>query len=589
MQQNRRVYLKFALPLCLFFAFLGYFPQLALMITKGADYQGGAAFFDIDEATYASYIQALIDGKPRKNNPYTGLETEPESLFSVQFTAAYSIALPARLLGISAETAFIALTFFAAFLTCLAVFHLLLRITNDPAIAAFGTLFVLVFGTLLAGQGITREIFRFGYATTFTPYLRRYVPALAIPVMYLIFSLVTSAANRKSEKSLIFNAAAVVVAFNFLLYSYFYLWSAVFAWIMIFAVSLFLFRREAISGTNIRYFAAVITGCIVSLIPYFLLVANIQTYVGVIALERTHKPIILHQTVIAGIFNLCLIVAAVYFNRLDIRSTVFPVIIAFALLPLAVFNQQVITGHSMQPFHYAYYVVNYTILVSFVLVVREVFGRQLESKSLRKWGAVFAVFVAAWGVAETAGATYRRHNQNILANDGRGVLKRLKVSSENTKPGIISDANLADILPLFIDRQSVWAFHFNAFSDVSPEQYRRRYFEQIYFMNTTPEVFDAGLRRCPRSAYCSDIFTWRLDRTKLINSHLPTSDEIESVLEAYRRFYNDFDAPDTPKPDLGFLIIRKSETYRLANIDKWYNRSEADQFGDFVLYHLSLR
>ena len=38
-------------------------------------------------------------------------QPQPESLFSIQFVPAYLIAVPARLLGISSSTAFIALGF----------------------------------------------------------------------------------------------------------------------------------------------------------------------------------------------------------------------------------------------------------------------------------------------------------------------------------------------------------------------------------------------------------------------------------------------------------------------------------------------
>ena len=43
---------------------------------------------------------------------------------------------------------------------------------------------------------------------------------------------------------------------------------------------------------------------------------------------------------------------------------------SFALMPLAVFNQQVITGRSLQPFHYESFIANYVTLVgAFVTIV----------------------------------------------------------------------------------------------------------------------------------------------------------------------------------------------------------------------------
>jgi hypothetical protein len=69
---------------------LAIYPQWNLRELRGDDYNGSFATYDLDEMAYASYLQALIDGRVRKNDPYTGRDDEPgspqpESLFSIQF------------------------------------------------------------------------------------------------------------------------------------------------------------------------------------------------------------------------------------------------------------------------------------------------------------------------------------------------------------------------------------------------------------------------------------------------------------------------------------------------------------------------
>ncbi len=54
------------------------YPQLKMWYLRGADWQGAYAYNDIDEVAYASYLRALIDGRPRKNDPYTGRDDSPE-------------------------------------------------------------------------------------------------------------------------------------------------------------------------------------------------------------------------------------------------------------------------------------------------------------------------------------------------------------------------------------------------------------------------------------------------------------------------------------------------------------------------------
>src|SRR5690606_28499722 len=123
--------------------FLGIFclyPQMKMVYLRGGDWNGHYAYNDIDEVAYASYVRALIDGRPRKNDPYTGRDEspetpQPESLFSIQFAAPYTIAIPARILGIGAPWAMTLAGAFAGFAAAFAVFWLMRKLTGDDRFA----------------------------------------------------------------------------------------------------------------------------------------------------------------------------------------------------------------------------------------------------------------------------------------------------------------------------------------------------------------------------------------------------------------------------------------------------------------------
>jgi hypothetical protein len=107
-------------------AILAVYPQINLRVLRGDDFQGAFASCDLDEMAYASYLQALIDGRPRRNDPYTGRDDEatapqPESLFSIQFLPAYLAAVPARFLGLSAPSMMPLISVFSAFFTAAAL------------------------------------------------------------------------------------------------------------------------------------------------------------------------------------------------------------------------------------------------------------------------------------------------------------------------------------------------------------------------------------------------------------------------------------------------------------------------------------
>src|SRR4051794_31135871 len=191
----------------IFLAIFSLYPQGKLIYNRGwSEWNGTYAYNDIDEVAYASYIKALIDGRPRKNDPYTGRDDsaetpQAESLFSIQFAGPYTIALPARLLGIPATWAMTISGAVAAFLTALAIFWLIGMITGDSLYAMADALIVLCLGALFAGEGAIGEILDSGFAYPYFPGFRRYIPAMAFPAFFLLVGLVWKAgAHERHEK-----------------------------------------------------------------------------------------------------------------------------------------------------------------------------------------------------------------------------------------------------------------------------------------------------------------------------------------------------------------------------------------------------
>src|SRR2546427_8226270 len=96
---------------------LALYPQINLWLGRGGNWHGSYVLIQGDEDAYSAYINALIDGRPRRNDPHTGRDDAPgkpqsESLFSIQFLPAYAIAIPARLFHVSTSTAFVVLIAF---------------------------------------------------------------------------------------------------------------------------------------------------------------------------------------------------------------------------------------------------------------------------------------------------------------------------------------------------------------------------------------------------------------------------------------------------------------------------------------------
>ena len=143
--------LKLALVTAFLMAIITSIPQIHLGYVRGSEWNGSCAYSDWDELAYVAYTNALIDGRPRRNDPYSGKDSgEFESLFSIQFLPAYAVAIPAKLLHLPGDIAFILLLPIATIATVLAIWWLLFELTGNSLLAAAGAICVVSFGTAAA-------------------------------------------------------------------------------------------------------------------------------------------------------------------------------------------------------------------------------------------------------------------------------------------------------------------------------------------------------------------------------------------------------------------------------------------------------
>src|SRR6266536_3778256 len=80
---------------------LSLLPQIHLWIVRGRDWNGAYVSSQGDEPLYSGYVNALIEGRTRKNDPFGGKDSSasaplPESAFSIQLVPAYVVSSLAR-------------------------------------------------------------------------------------------------------------------------------------------------------------------------------------------------------------------------------------------------------------------------------------------------------------------------------------------------------------------------------------------------------------------------------------------------------------------------------------------------------------
>jgi hypothetical protein len=458
-------------------AILAVYPQYNLQKLRGGDYAGAFASCDLDEMAYASYLQALIDGRSRRNDPYTGRDAtadnpQPESLFSIQFFPAYLIAVPARILGLSASQAMPVVSFISAFLTALALFWLIVSITEDSFAAFVGTLVVIFGSALVVGIGAINGFYENGVAYPFFPFLRRYIPSLAFPFLFAFFACLWSGLQTKTKEGRMIYSALASLCFAALVFSYFYVWTAAGAVLSGLMLLVLIFRTES-RRKDFLFLAITGAFCLLSFIPYALLLSNRnETMDKAQLLVFTRQPDLLRIVEVIGYVVLTVTAFALWrkFTSLEERKAYF--IGAFALAPLLVFNQQILTARSLQPFHYEFYVINYVVLLALVLIVWVFWQKFIQSRKLvsAMLLSIFSLTAIIWGYIEAKETTVFWDAVNIRRDEAMPVNLYLRelVGSDIEAAKRQTTLNLetlqADSQPTVAPQAVLWARHQHFFA-----------------------------------------------------------------------------------------------------------------------------
>lgn len=564
------------------------------MLLGSGSWKGSYFVSNYDEPAYSAYVSALINGEPRKNDPFLGLadssETpQPETLYSIQFIPPYAIAIPARILGLSATTSFIILMPLMAFISFFAIRRLIMEATGDEIAGAVGPLIVLFFGTAVAFQGELRFLIEGRVLTDFLPFLRRYQPGLSFP-LFFIFCLfaVRSVRSDDRTRNLIYAAAAGGV-FAVLVFSYFYLWTAAAAWFGLYLLLGALLDRERLMA-SIRTAAVVSAIGIAALIPYFYLLGQRSPNLdSVQLLAFTRMPILDSPSMI---FGLIVAGASILLLKRAGNSRKLLFVLSLALTPVVLFNQQLITGRSLQPVHYELFIANYLVLTAAVVLVFGFLSARDSadgSSWLKKAAAYAGIAAFAWGIFEAYGSTSRNMTPAAIRDASYPVLQA--ASQDNVERPVVLATNFvtADIIPSIGDLRPLWNPHSSSAGGIDVEQNKRLFRQFLYLSGFSPQELEAALREGSFEVTAAVFGSERALPALSGGAAAILDTEIRSAVADYAKFVNEMDDVEALKPVLTHVIVPAKAEPDLRNLDRWYTRDAGRDLGLFRLYRVSPR
>jgi hypothetical protein len=594
---------------CLAMVLLSLIPQLHLWLVRGQDWNGAYVSLQGDEPFYSAYINTLIDGRARRNDPYAGKDNSalsplPESTFSIQFIPAYFISFLARASGASASTALIVLLGAAGFFASLSIFWLLNNVLDDSRLAAAGTLFVLCLGALAGGHGLLGLLLKTDLSIPGLPFLRRYQPAAGFPLFFVFNALVWRALTGRSRRSLFVFAVLAGLTLAVLVFSYLYLWTAAAAWLTCIGLLWICFRpsdrRQTLSVVGIV--GAITT---LALVPYVYLVSQRPPSLDEQqTLVSTHRPDLLHVSEMLGALILILFVFSIWRRKIEMRDSLTLFAASFALLPFVVFNQQILTGKMMQVYHYEAFIVNYSLLVG-LLITLTLLWKTLPGRLLL-WIAALAF---SWGVVEV-GLPSRLNFVPAAVVDDKivPVLLRLKQLSkeDGTEAGlrergeastIVFSPQLAVTLlqPTWTSQGTLIDMGGLDFGSVSREARKEFFYMHLYYSKADIQALRNALNGIPDDPsmnYYARSVIFGHDRIvpALSSDFKPIEpDEVEQEVRRYETFANSFSREEARRRPITYAVVPVEGSFDFTNLDRWYERDAGERFGDYALYRLKLR
>src|SRR5690606_2177546 len=126
--------------------------------------------------------------------------------------------------------------------------------------------------------------------------------------------------------------------------------------------------------------------------------------------------------------TLFLIVFGLIRKTISIREPATLFAIAIALVPFAVFNQQVITGRSLQPIHYQVFIGNYVAVLGFVVAIGLLWRNKLGQgrTSVKIICSSAMLLVIAWGFVECHYTVRVLDEANVDRDKALPVARRLE-------------------------------------------------------------------------------------------------------------------------------------------------------------------
>jgi hypothetical protein len=302
------------------------------------------------------------------------------------------------------------------------------------------------------------------------------------------------------------------------------------------------------------------------------------------ALLLTRAPDLFRFTEILGALVLAGLLYGIRKGRLDIRSPAVLFAAACAITPFIVLNQQVITGHSIQPFHFEQFILSYLILVA-VVIVDSLWWQQLKRRPI-----VFVALALVIGFSLGLKSSTVNSPQNHTIDKAVPLLATIEADFGPGRTGyLLFDRTLLDAgAPSYMSSvRLLWSPYSYTYGSLSHQEDNERLFQYFYFLGVNEKKLEELLNG---NLYRAALFGLHRVNPSLTQKFDPVrEDEIEARIRDYSQYKQSFARQQAEQWALSYVVLTADRNYDLSNLDRWYERDGGQRVEDSVIYRVRNR
>jgi len=254
-------------------------------------------------------------------------------------------------------------------------------------------------------------------------------------------------------------------------------------------------------------------------------------------------------------------------------------VMACAVTPFVLFNQQVITRRSLQAFHYEQFIINYLVLLS-IVVMYHLLWSHLKIRPI-----VWAAFAIGIGLVTAVKEVPDNLELNVRRDQAKLVFEHLEAS--NTHGWVMFDNSLLAASALTDSTvPQLWSPNMHFYGGIDATERVERYYEYLYLLGVEPQTFAQNLQDNTQTRVA--VFGLQRVNERLSQRPVPISEaEIRAQVDSYTSYVNNFSAAQASRWPLVYVITITDHDF--TNLDRWYTRTEVERGGECVVYRVRLK